>query len=151
MNIRYKQLRREDEALLQDLFRLYVEVFDSPYTSPGPAHFSNLLQQENMRFFIATTGETVVGGLTAYILPSVYTSTSEVYLYDLAVRKDYQRQGIGRQLLKTLGQWCKEHAIQEFFVQADNADAHAIAFYRRTGGIPGHVTHFSYPAGDEKY
>ncbi|WP_018627921.1 GNAT family N-acetyltransferase [Niabella aurantiaca] len=143
MNIRYRQLRQEDEALLQDLFHLYVEVFEAPYTPPGIVHFSNLLQQENILFFIATNG-TIIGGLTAHVLPSVYSEASEVYLYDLAVKKDFQRQGIGKQLLNVLGHWCKEHSVKEFFVQADNADAHAMAFYRATGGHPESVTHFSY-------
>jgi aminoglycoside 3-N-acetyltransferase I len=86
----------------------------------------------------------VIGGLTAYILPSLYYPGSEAYLYDLAVAAPWKRQGIGTALLKAL----KEHGtpvdIKEIFVQADRPDQHAIDFYTPNGGIPGDVIHFSF-------
>ncbi|MBO9596154.1 MAG: GNAT family N-acetyltransferase [Niabella sp.] len=148
MKIRYHQLARHDEVFLKELFHLYIEVFETPHRPPGDAHFCRLLQEENILFFVASSNKKVIGGLTAYVLPSLYTEAGEVYLYDLAVRNDYQRLGVGRQLLSKLESWCRQHGIREFFVQADETDNHAIAFYRATGGIPEAVRHFSYATGN---
>jgi aminoglycoside 3-N-acetyltransferase I len=86
----------------------------------------------------------VVGGLTAHILPSYYSSSSEVYLYDLAVKTSFQRKGIGKKLLLALTAYCRENNYKAFFVQADEADSHALEFYSATGGSPEKVVHFNY-------
>ena len=95
--------------------------------------------------FVARHGDTVIGGLTAYVLAGYYSESSEVYLYDLAVAASFQRKGIGRKLLQALTGFCRENNFREFFVQADEVDTHALEFYRSTGGRPEKVVHFTYP------
>ncbi|SDD97214.1 GNAT family N-acetyltransferase [Niabella drilacis] len=147
MNIRYRQLLQEDGLLLRQLILLYVDVFAMTASLPDETYLKNLLFQKNIGFFVATTNDIVIGGLTAYMLPSVYSEASEVYLYDLAVKEAYQRQGIGRRLLDTLGTWCRAHGVSDFFVQASATDSAALDFYHATGGVPEAVAHFSYATG----
>ena len=87
----------------------------------------------------------MIGGLTAYTLQQYYSTSPLVYLYDLAVASEFQRQGIGKALISSLLNYCKSMGIEEVFVQADETDSHAIDFYHSTGGIGEKCVNFSYP------
>jgi aminoglycoside 3-N-acetyltransferase I len=52
-----------------------------------------------------------------------------VYLYDLAVANEYQRGGVGAELLNELKNVAKSLCAYVVFVQADDGDA-AVEFYR---------------------
>jgi aminoglycoside 3-N-acetyltransferase I len=67
---------------------------------------------------------------------------SEWFVYDLAVRKDRQRRGIGRRLVDALVSDAARRGIDVVFVPADNDDDHALAFYTSLGGRPSPVTMF---------
>ena len=49
---------------------------------------------------MAVLDNVVVGGLTAHVLPSAYSASAEVYIYDLGVKAEMQRKGIGTQAKK---------------------------------------------------
>ncbi len=114
------------------------------FTLPNAEYLQSLLEKETVIFYVAIIDNKVVGGLTAHILPSTYFPSSEVYIYDLAVRTAFQRKGIGRQLIGVLKEYCASLRLKEVFVQADLEDQHAIEFYQATGGIAESVVHFSY-------
>jgi ribosomal protein S18 acetylase RimI-like enzyme len=44
----------------------------------------------------------LICGLTAHTLPLTRDEVSEVFIYDIAVVPDWQRHGVGRQLISTL-------------------------------------------------
>jgi aminoglycoside 3-N-acetyltransferase I len=132
--------------LLEELLRVYKEAFGlTDQIWPPFAHLQQLLHNSTMIFLVAIHRQKVIGGLTAYTLPSVYHQAAEVYLYDLAVKNDYQRKGVGTLLVKELIAYCTRLGIKEIFVQADLPDNHAIDFYTKNGGIPENVIHFSFP------
>ncbi|HMQ52726.1 MAG TPA: GNAT family N-acetyltransferase [Anaerolineae bacterium] len=147
MTISSQKLGSDQVNELVALVQLYADVFETEnFSLPEPDYLQTLLAKENIAFFVALANEQVIGGLTAYVLPSVYFTSSEVYLYDLAVKPEWQRKGVGKQLLEALRHYCFEHGYREFFVQADLEDQHAVDFYRATGGVPEEVIHFSYSA-----
>lgn len=138
---------------LQKLVGLYENVFEMRnFTMPGDEHLQSLLDDARIIFFVAAREEErddggdgeIVGGLTAHVLPSTYFPAAEVYVYDLAVKTEFQRKGIGRQLMSALAEHCAASGAKEIFVQADLADQHALDFYRATGGRAASVVHFSY-------
>jgi len=67
----------------------------------------------------------------------------EIFIYDIAVRSDYRRKGIGRCLVTALCEQASAVGIQEVFVSAHNDDVHALDFYRALGGMPSPVTMFT--------
>lgn len=141
----YKKLGSIDLPYLKALICIYEEVFEmESFTLPTDSYLQTLLQREGLVFFVAMLEEKVIGGLTAHILPSVYFESAEVYLYDLAVQVAYQRKGVGRKLMASLSEYCKEHGYKEIFVQADLVDQHAMDFYRATGGQAERVVHFTF-------
>jgi ribosomal protein S18 acetylase RimI-like enzyme len=144
-NITFRKLSREDLPALTALISVYEEVFEMKnFRIPSARYLQSLLEKEYIIFSVALSGSEVVGGLTAHILPSVYFESGEVYVYDLAVRTEYQRTGIGRTLISELKMYCRNLGSKEIFVQADLEDQHAIDFYRATGGCSEDVIHFSY-------
>jgi aminoglycoside 3-N-acetyltransferase I len=70
--------------------------------------------------------------------------SSEIFIYDIAVRADWQRQGVGRTLIVTLRAAAEAEGINDIFVPADNEDTHALDFYRSLGAEPTAVTHFTF-------
>lgn len=145
MKIEYKKLETEDLSRLTELIKVYEIVSEmKDFTLPEAPYLQGLLEKETMIFYAALLDEKVVGGLTAHVLPSTYFPSSEVYIYDLAVQTEFQRKGIGGQLINSLKEYCASLQLKEVFVQADLEDRHALDFYRATGGIAESVVHFSY-------
>jgi aminoglycoside 3-N-acetyltransferase I len=141
-----KQLTTGHLRELKLLILLFKEVFEmNDFQLPDEPKLQQLLDNNYFLVFAAMQENAVIGGLTAYILPSYYSGSSEVYIYDLAVKPGFQRKGVGRNLLQELTGYCRQNNYKEFFVQADEADVHALEFYRVTGGSPEKVIHFNYP------
>jgi aminoglycoside 3-N-acetyltransferase I len=135
----------EFELFIQ-LIRVFEDVFEMEnFKLPDSNHLKKLLQDEDFIVVAALSDHVVVGGLTAYTLHQYYSVKPLVYIYDLAVKTEYQRQGIGKQLINHLNNWCKNKGVEEVFVQADLVDDHAIDFYRSTGARSEDVVHFYYP------
>jgi aminoglycoside 3-N-acetyltransferase I len=145
MEIICKHLNRNDLQQLIDLIKVYEDAFEMEnFTLPDASYLQSLLEKESTIFYVAEVENKVVGGLTAHFLPSTYFTSSEVYIFDLAVKTDLQRQGIGAKLINSLKNYCASYGYKEMFVQADLEDTFALDFYQATGGIAESVVHFSY-------
>ncbi|MDQ2719424.1 MAG: GNAT family N-acetyltransferase [Bacteroidota bacterium] len=143
--ITYKKLSQADITKLTELINIYADVFDTEnFSIPNKEYLQTLLDKENIVFCVALLDNLVIGGLTAYILPSVYYPSSQVYIYDLAIKQNMQRQGIGKKLILFLKNYCTEFGHKEIYVQADIEDQNAIDFYKATGGHSEKVIHFTY-------
>ena len=142
-----RKLASQDLAEFRSLIDLFNHVFEE--MQPVAASDSHLQRLLSSRAFIALAAffeNEVVGGLTAYELPMYQHDSSEILLYDLAVRPDFQRRGIGQGLIRHLKEYCSRQGIQEFFVLVHEEDEHAIEFYRATGGKGERVINFVYEA-----
>jgi aminoglycoside 3-N-acetyltransferase I len=144
-----KQLTKEHLATFNSLIDLFNAVFEE---EPNIGSETNLLRLLNNKGFIAIAAlaeNEVVGGLTAYELPMYYSDSSEIFLYDLAVKPEYQRMGIGKKLIQSLKEYCVNNGIKDFFVMAHVEDEHAIEFYHATGGKSEKVVNFIYEPVEE--
>ena len=151
-NIRSFEIKRLDESDLQ-LFKSLVDLFnlvfeEDPSNLGNDAILSGLLGNPCFIALVALAENEVAGGLTAYELPLYYAGHSEVFLYDLAVKPDYQRMGIAKELIQNLKAECLERGAREFFVLAHEEDEHAIEFYRATGGKGERVVNFLYETSE---
>jgi ribosomal protein S18 acetylase RimI-like enzyme len=146
MTTAIKRLENQDLDAFIALIRVFEEVFEmKEFRLPGEKYLQQLLEKDGFFVFVALRNEQVVGGLTAYTLEQYYSERPLVYIYDLAVLNQYQRQGIGKMLMNGITSYCKGIGVEEVFVQADQPDEHAIEFYHATGGIAEQVVHFYYP------
>ena len=140
-----RKLAPEDVPAFNLLIHLFNEVFEED--EPAVSSETNLFKLLSNTHFVALAAfyeNEIVGGLTAYELPMYYLENSEMFLYDLAVKPEYQRMGIGKRLLHRLNEYCVKNGIFEFFVLAHEEDQHAVEFYRSTGGKSENVVNFLY-------
>lgn len=141
-----KQLTKEDLLTFKSLINLFNTVFEEDAVMGSDAHLLKLLNNKYFIALAAISENKVMGGLTAYELPMLYSDRSEILLYDMAVKTEYQRMGIGKGLIQSLKGYCVKNRIKEFFVMAHEEDGHAIEFYRSTGGKNEKVVNFIYEA-----
>lgn len=155
--VRIRRLIPGDRALARALFVMMAEVFEEARAPLGDGYLDRLLARDDFWAIAAVTvgvvdasdmaddvGGAVVGGLTAHTLPMTRAEASEVFLYDIAVRGDWQRRGIGGQLVRALRDSAAAAGCHEVFVAADNDDGHALDFYRALGGAEAPVTMFMF-------
>jgi aminoglycoside 3-N-acetyltransferase I len=145
-----RRLGPGDEALAREMFQTMAEVFEEddegePDGEPlRDDDVAALLRRPDFWAMVATEGPLVVGGLTAHALPMTRNRATELFIYDLAVRGDRQRRGIGRGLVAELLSLGRAAGIHTAFVPADNEDTHALEFYRAVGGTSSPVTFFTF-------
>ena len=81
--------------------------------------------------WLADDGGSVVGHLLAYLERRRHGDALQVLLYEIEVREDRRREGIGRALVRALDEWMRAQHVAEVWVLADNAGAEA--FYVACG------------------
>ncbi len=123
---------------------MMAEVFEEGCEQLSDAYIDRLLAREDFWAIAAWVDDQIVGGVTAHTLPMTRTASSEVFIYDIAVRSDYQRKGVGRHLITELLESAIACGIRVLFVPAENDDPHALDFYRALGGTPSQVTLFTF-------
>ena len=153
-DVRVRRLGAGDRTCARALFALMAEVFDEPGAPLGDGYLDALLARPDFWAVAAVAAgadgaDEVLGGVTAHALPMTRAETWELFLYDVAVRADWQRRGVGRRLLAALRAEAASTGIRVAFVPADDEDDHALEFYRALGGDPSPVTIFTFssPAG----
>jgi aminoglycoside 3-N-acetyltransferase I len=150
MSFAIRELKPGDAALLQRLSSAFGEIFNEvdTHTSapPSPAYLERLLAGDTFIALAALKGEAVVGGIAAYELRKYEQARSEIYIYDLGVAAGHRRQGIATALIEELRKIAAARGAYVIFVQAELADAPAIALYTKLGRRED-VLHFDIPVG----
>lgn len=144
--VEIRRLTVEDAELARAAFAMMSAVFDEGGETLGDAHLHGLLRRPEVWALAALAGGEPVGVLTAHLLPMTRAETFELFVYDLAVRPDWQRRGVGRALVENVLGSVDPATVSSVFVPADD-DTHALDFYRSVGGAAEAVTIFSFEPG----
>ena len=143
--VEYRKLAIGDESSFSKLVLLFNKEFESPDLNyVNDKNIRSLIAKPDFICFFAFIGDEVVGGLTGYEFLMYDQKGSSMYLYDLAVDKNYQRRGIGSNLVGELKDYCRSKDIKDLFVQANVEDQHAIEFYNKIGGDDSETVQFSF-------
>ena len=134
MEIVIRRLTKHEVTKLRNLNALFSGVFNDSENyarhKPEDAYLATFLENLSNIVLVAENDEgEVVGGLVAYVLTKFEQERKEVYLYDLAVTKNFQQRGIGRKLMDELRHVVKGFGAYIVFVQADEGDD-AVYFYQ---------------------
>src|ERR1044072_8807958 len=101
MDIRIEKLNAHDIDRFEEVIRVFEEVFEMKnFEMPPRNYLRHLLMSADFFAIVARAGNRVVGSLTSYIMHQYYEQKPLVYIYDLAVKANFQRQGIGRKLIE---------------------------------------------------
>ena len=116
-------IRKQEIVKLEDVLHLYQAVGWTNYTNQ-----SQMLEQalsHSLVIYLALDGDTVVG-----LIRLVGDGFSSVFVQDLIVLPSYQRQGIGRTLVKeALGDYKDAYQVQLVTDQTEKN----LGFYRSLG------------------
>lgn len=122
---------------LRELNEVFAEAFEDKETHltklPTDDYLHKLLSKEHVIALAASSDQKVIGGLIAYVFEKYEQERSEIYIYDLAVDKNFRRQGIARALIDHLKKVAKEMGAWMIFVQADRVDTPAVMLYESLG------------------
>jgi aminoglycoside 3-N-acetyltransferase I len=150
--VRIERLGADDVAGMQAANRLFGEVFgDEGYHGPPPSgdHLRNLLSDSKFIALVAWVDGEMAGALAAYELVKFEAERSEIYIYDLAVREEWRRQGVATALIEALKPIAREAGAWVIYVQADPPDAPAVALYDKLGTRE-EVFHFDISVSDDQ-
>jgi len=143
-----QQITAENLDHMAGLMHLFGKAFDEmdTYTAnpPDSGYLSNQLKLDTFIALVALDGETVVGGLAAYVLPKFEQARNEVYIYDLAVDEAHRRQGIATALIEHLKDVARSKGAYVIFVQSELGDEPATSLYASLGEREDAV-HFDIP------
>ncbi len=145
------QIRRlgpTDIPVMRAMLAMFGEAFHEveTYTAAQPSddYLRSLLESDTFFALAALKGDTVVGGLAAYELRKFEQARTEIYIYDLAVAESHRREGIATALIRELQGIARARGAWVIYVQADYADAPAVALYEKLGARE-EVLHFDIP------
>jgi len=123
-------LAAEDSEFDIDVRGEPMEASD-PTEAPDRARAREYLANPTVLFWISLDGKIVTGFLQCLVLPIRTGRGREVLLYEIGVRKQYRRQGVGRALMMHMESWMRANDIDEMWVAADNPGAEH--FYKACG------------------
>ncbi|HEX4622254.1 MAG TPA: GNAT family N-acetyltransferase [Myxococcaceae bacterium] len=130
-----RRLRKGDESILASLAREDSE-FDLEGRSPAMRPLSRraaraFLADPNVLLWIESRRGMVTGFLYCCVVRLRGEAPRELLLYEIGVRREYRRQGVGKGLLAAMERWMRAQRIDEVWVLADNRIA--VKFYRACG------------------
>lgn len=128
-----RELGAADLPLARELFDLWREgdaVTNPPATD---ATLAGLLNRADFHVVAAFKNGAIIGGLTAYELEMATHDATELFVYEVDVMEEHQRQGVGRALLEWARALCQTRDFYALYVPALADDARAVAFYAACG------------------
>jgi len=99
----------------------------------APKVWERLLRDARSRFLVATSGGAPVGLIHFTLRQTVLHLSPSGMIDELVVSKEYQRKGIGRQLVLAAIETCRELGCCEVEVSTERTNLKARRFYRECG------------------
>jgi ribosomal protein S18 acetylase RimI-like enzyme len=92
-------------------------------------------KEEMIVLVAADESDTPIGYLMARlgVNPPTFAITSKAEVFDLVVKNEYQRRGIGTRLMQEAAALLKDRGAQEMTLSVATANTPAIAFYEKFG------------------
>ena len=95
--------------------------------------FLKLIDNPDINFYVVESDNKLIGYMT-YGLPTRPFRDYEQEIGLLYLLKEYQRNGIGRELFNIAFNGIKEKGYKEFFISCNKYNINAQAFYKKMGG-----------------
>ena len=129
------KVKGSDNLILADLLANHIDVANNENKPPTIGHLRKLVDDKRCYLFAATIDDTVVGYALAYRFPSLYASGNLAYLYDIDVKPELRRRGIGRRLVETLIAHLKNDDVRELWLGTGVDNIEGQALFSATGAI----------------
>ncbi|MDF2941795.1 MAG: acetyltransferase family protein [Herbinix sp.] len=109
--------------------------------------------EENVRLFLSNPmnwifacidNNRIIGFAYGYDLNRLNNIGNMLYIHEVGVLPEFQRQGIGNQILNSIKSLCRLTGICRFFLFTEKSNQAACALYESVGGEPAHNDDISY-------
>lgn len=141
-NIVIRKAILEDVSYIQnlnnELFKLEKENYDTTLvlnwalTEEGKDYFEDLIK--NQYVIVATLEDKIIGYLAGSI--NEKGSYEEIHygeINNMFIQENYRLYGIGKKLINTFKDYCRNNNISNLKVVASSKNKNAIEFYRKNG------------------
>jgi len=118
------QIRKMTMEDLQQVCAIENETFSDPWSEED---FRNSLQEANNAYLLAEL-DGVIAGYCGY-----WGIAGEGYIYNVAVKQEFRRRGLGYQMLKTLIDESADRGITSFTLEVRASNEPAIRLYESLG------------------
>jgi len=117
-------IRKMAEADLDEVCKIEEETFSDPWSRTS---FLEAMSDENNNYIVAII-EGEVAGYCGY-----YGVCGEGYIYNVAVKQVFRRQGIGYRMLKELITQAEDRGITSLTLEVRKSNYPAINLYKKLG------------------
>jgi len=122
------------QATIKDL-KACAEIFKEEANRPPYSKNRTLKKAEERiksyfkRFkpFVAIIDKKIIG----FIIVDKDPDEKKLYINELWISKEYQRQGLGKKILKNIEDIYKKKGIKKFYLVADTRKGGALGFYKK--------------------
>ena len=126
----------------------YVKDYDGQAEDENPTGWPRRFDVANWVFFLASAGGRPEGGATvAFSTPALHMlegRTDLAVLWDIRVRPDRRRQGVGTRLFQRAAEWARAQECVQLKVETQNVNVPACRFYADQGCHLGAVHRYAY-------
>jgi len=114
---------------------------------------SDFICEENTRLFLANPmclifacieNNRVIGFAYGYELNRLNNIGNMLYIHEVSVLPEFQRQGVGKHILTGVKSLCKLTGICRFFLVTEKSNRAACALYESVGGESAHDDDITY-------
>jgi aminoglycoside 3-N-acetyltransferase I len=133
-DIQIKRLGSKDRRIAKELFYLFQKEDGKKPLPPDLAYLSKLLMRTSFFVLVAYKNKKLAGGLTAYALPMYKNGSSEMFLFEIGVKRQFRQQGIGRLLIERLKELALKKKMKLMFVLTSLDNLPAQKLYESVGG-----------------
>ena len=124
----YKKLNADEFSIVLEM----NESFRSGFIDEREAQ--RFLSDERNWLFAAVDDGHIIGFAYGYELKRLDRSEPMLYIHEVGVKENYQRQGIGYRMMKAMLDECHRRGICKCFLTTYQNNTAANALYRKLGG-----------------
>lgn len=132
-----RQLGAREASAFREMLSVFAKAFEDhdgyALHQPRDGYLSERLADSAFIAIAGYSGQSLIGGLAAYVLRKFEQERSEIYIYDLAVLAGHRRQGVATAMIEELRRVARAKGVYVIYVQADYGDEAAIALYTKLG------------------
>jgi len=135
-NILIREARKSDLPTIRELLAELIKAMDDtegidiriPTTT-----WEHLLKDAKSHFLVAARKGTPVGFINFTVRQTVLHRSPSAMIDELVVTKEYQRKGVGRQLVLAVVEKCRQLGCCEVEVSTEKTNDEARKFYKKCG------------------
>lgn len=131
--VEVRKLRRGDERLWISAVGSILAESDRTDSAASATAVASALDDPRCLLFVALTGETPIGLLSAYTFLDVVRGGRLAYLYDIQVLESRRRTGVGTALVKHLLASCSAAGVKKVWAGTDVSNVAARSTFEHTG------------------